>query len=240
MRRRWLPVGCSSSPLTPVVEFVGLPGSGKSTMTRATAATLDESGSGLLVRSLDGAEAMPKGVTRRILAAVSAMFLRPALIWPVIRVLMTVERKQVPKCVAICGMVALRARLIAHARQHEGVVLVDHGIGQAGWSLCFRAPSDESLAAILLLVERALPAQPICFVHVDVPAVVAAQRLSGRADENRSLRLADLSLAEALERTQGYFGCLEKFGGPLFRLGGEECSADKTVACLSRAGVLSS
>ena len=215
-----------------VVEFVGFPGSGKSTIICSTTQALRDAGTFSRVFSLDGA-ALPLGSVRRALIAFGAMFGQPALITPTLRLLRCVPPRDLRTCLPICGMIFVRVRAIARARRRGGIVLVDHGVAQSVWSLWLRTHSLKARRALVLVLESALPDAPLCLIHVDVPSEVAVDRLDGRAERNLSLPRAGAALTEALARTADYFDELQAGEHWFQRCSGDGEHAHEVIALTS-------
>jgi len=147
----------------PVIEFVGLPGSGKSTICRALPASWPTS------RNTDPA---PLPLARRL------AFYRAAL--PFMLSLRPLQAKDVDR------LRRLAAELRFYERQASGPLVIDQGLIQKLWSILLGR--QFSRPALDRLVAAFAPSAADLVVVLATPPDVAAARLSGRNAGNARLQ----------------------------------------------------
>lgn len=166
-----------------IVEFVGLPGSGKSTVSHAVAEILRGTREPVSERSFEIAHRA--GPTRRRLAkgrlAVRAVLRHP---WAVLALGSAIARTgqrrwreaagKTLDLLYVCGLVAERSR-------RPGVHLMDQGFFSGLFSICFGASSAVPLERLVAAGTKCCGGPPADLVTVlDVPAGIAVERLKGR------------------------------------------------------------
>lgn len=163
-----------------VVELVGLPGAGKSTL---AARLLEE----LTALGYDcaGRELLRANGERSVLAKVEEIrfWLRHFVLLRSVVLAILAAGASGPEArrhAARLGRWASGFERLNHAG-HE-IVLLDQGVVQQAWSSLFRAPSGRSrLLQLLDLILRDAPAR-LTFVYCDVPLDMALQRIAARPE----------------------------------------------------------
>lgn len=166
-----------------VVEFCGLPGSGKTTVAkhaqeaiRARGARCDIADLGISARS-----SLPARVARRTAAAMRVSVRHPIETVESVRVLAATGQPRRRDTVAGAAQwLAVRA-LISHSHTFPGIHLLEEGIVQTMWTLALRAAQDPSprLWQTLSPTSRA-----DLVLMVDAPVELTLSRLNGRTSEH--------------------------------------------------------
>ncbi len=166
-----------------IVEFVGLSGSGKSTVSHAIAAVLRDAGRPVTERSFEIAHRM--GAVARRLAklrlAGRTLLLRPGpSLALAIRVARTCQRRWIEGIVKtldlfyVCG-------LIAELSRRPGIHLLDQGFFGGLWSIGFGAGSAPALGPLIEIGSRCCGGPPAGAVFLlEVPPATAVERLKRR------------------------------------------------------------
>jgi hypothetical protein len=148
----------------PVIEFVGLPGAGKSTITRALPAQWPTS------RNTDPAAlALPRRLRLYADALPFMLSLRPLAAEDIHRL-----RK-------------LAAELRFYERPAAGPLVIDQGMIQKLWSILLDRRSHDA-AALERLVKALAPSAPDLIVWLGTPPALAAERLASRGGGNSRLQ----------------------------------------------------
>ncbi|WP_374332647.1 AAA family ATPase [Aestuariivirga sp.] len=148
----------------PVIEFVGLPGSGKSTITRALPQAWPTS------RNTDPP---PLPLARRLQVYGAAL--------PFMLSLRPLEAEDTTRLRRIAG------ELRFYERPAPGPLVIDQGMIQKLWSILLDRRSY-SAAALQRLVAALAPSAPDLIVHLGTPPDVAAERLVSRNGGNSRLQ----------------------------------------------------
>jgi thymidylate kinase len=165
-----------------LIEFFGLPGSGKSTMSRMSADLLEARG--LTVEEVTFELDHRRKAHRRILTKL-VHILRFAARYPVraigdgIVVASSGQATWKDGCKALFNWLFI-ASIAARKRAASQIVMLDQGVAQALWSVRFAARRDAGLDAMLRRARRAA-LLPDLVVHVRTDLHVVGDRLSARA-----------------------------------------------------------
>lgn len=184
---------------TVLVEFIGLPGSGKSTMARIVAEQVRSRG--IAVRLMnDGFDNNGRllGALQRILLAVSAIGKRPALASRSIAHIAGSMQREWSDLRAVTTNLLFKWALVDGAASQDGVRISDEALLHAVWSIAYRARRRDALPEGLSGTVGALVPEKWMIVVVDAGTDAARARLVAR--EGRPNRLArdigqDLNLA---------------------------------------------
>ncbi len=159
----------------PLIEFLGLPASGKTTVARELAARLEARGwacrlSGTL--PLAGGRNLPRKLLRALVVAVS----EPSILVAGIVAVMRSRQRRPPDAVRVL-LNLLEVRYVLHAGG-RGIVIMDQGPAQAIWSLAYsaRRPTAQGLRA---LMHGGLPRRHLV-VELASSGALAAARSSAR------------------------------------------------------------
>ena len=166
-----------------VVEFVGLPGCGKSTVSHAVAEVLRGSGQQISERSFEIAHRLNDSPRR---LAKLRLALRTVLLHPwwalslAIQIAQSGQRSWVEAAARIfdllyvCGLVAKQSR-------RAGIHLLDQGFFSSLWSICFAASSAVPLGRLVEIGTKCCGRSPADLVIVlDVEPATAVERLLRR------------------------------------------------------------
>jgi hypothetical protein len=205
----------------PVIEFVGLPGAGKSTITRALPASWPTS------RNTDP-PALP--LARRL------RFFSCAL--PFMLSLRPLEAEDAAR------LARLAAELRFYERAAAGPLVIDQGMIQKLWSILY-GRRRHSAAALQRLVVALAPSAPDLIVRLATPPELAAERLVGRNGGNSRLqKLPPAEMLWGLEAGQALYATLmdlyrQHSASRVLELSGTdpvEESAARVVAAVSALG----
>jgi hypothetical protein len=205
-----------------IVEFVGLPGAGKSTVSHAAATALRDDGRPVTERSFEIAHRIG-GVARRLtkLLLVARLLLRRpgpalALLAGVARIRQRDRFQGLVKTldlIAVCG-------LIADLSRRPGIHLLDQGFFGGLWSIGFGAVAGAPLGPLIAAGSRCCGTPPADLVVIlDVPTAVVVDRLKQRPGAasrlERSLTTAarDQDLLAAIASLGQVRGAIEGGGG---------------------------
>jgi hypothetical protein len=174
-----------------IVEFVGLPGSGKSAVSHSVAARLRGEHLPVSEKSFELAHRMGANGRRwrKLRLASRCMLRRPrpalGLVREVARSRQRSRLEGIAKTLdllAICGLVANRAG-------EPGLHLLDQGFFTGLWSICFRAASDVPLERLVAIGTDLCGRPPADLViALDVLPATAAQRLTRRSGAGSRLQ----------------------------------------------------
>ena len=180
--------GGGSAPL--LVELVGLPGAGKSTLARALLTELARRGACITAAPRVGARA---GRGHRLRALFEAVRAHPGLAASGLG-LSRFDRPALGRLVHLLGRVTQAEAL---ARGTAELVLLDEGPIQALWALTTpERPGAQCRAQAM--ARGLLPDGRAVLVHVEVPAAEAAARLAARSREGARSRFDGRPATELL------------------------------------------
>lgn len=173
-----------------LVEFFGLPGSGKSTLSKKVAALLTKQG--VTVReathTLNNETGKLSRVVRKASHIVRYVIARPrAAIRTTLQIYRT-RQQSLGDVVRICCNSLFVRSVTARYQYADAVVLIDEGIAQALWSIGLRAQSQEWLN--LVLRDETLKGGPDMLVFVQAGQAAIKGRLAGR--RQKVSRLEDM------------------------------------------------
>jgi len=180
-----------------VVEFCGLPGSGKSVLATHTCAALRRSGVEALVADLPVSAAASRSarVRRKVVAAAAVAAIEPVATTRAARAVAGSRPTPRDGLGLLAQWLTVR-RLQRAARSAPGVWLIEEGTVQTFWSLALRAPAH-GVDLSRLLTSGA----PDLLVIVDAPLDVLLRRLDDRPSRHsRTQRLAADRRGAELER----------------------------------------
>lgn len=182
-----------------VVEFCGLPGSGKTTLAALTQTILTERGvqAGIVDAGISAAAAKPVRVARRTLAACAEAVRRPRHTVEAARLVRATGQSSSRDTAAGLTQWLAVQRLLQRARSAPGVQLLEEGLVQTMWTLGLRADAD--MAAPLW---RCVPgSRADLLVVVGSPTKILAERLAGRTSRHsRTQALSTTAQLAELER----------------------------------------
>ena len=185
----------SSRPL--VVEFCGLPGSGKSSVAAHTCRALRSAGVEAYVADLavSAAAARPARVVRRAGLALRQAVRGPSDAAQVARLVAATGQSPRDGAALLAQLLAVQ-RLVARARRRNGVALLEEGLVQTLWSVALRSRVD---CADELDRWLATTASPDLVVLVDAPTGMVLDRLAARPSRHsRTQRLGPRELVREL------------------------------------------
>jgi hypothetical protein len=188
-----------------VVEFVGLPGVGKSHATRLVAARLDTHGTPVRSAALRINEEL--GVWRRRLSkarfCAAEAVARPRSTLRVIRALLRSGQRDRLDVIRLLYNWLFVSRMLRHARTQPSIELLDEGIFQLLWSIGF-AGAEQSIrecAALLHGEREGIVCMPHVVVLVEAPHETVQARLAARGSRaGRVDRLSSDEHPAALQR----------------------------------------
>lgn len=192
-----------------LVEFAGLPGSGKSVVSQALAALLAARGVSVTTPSyeLDHRAALPGRLSRKLSYAVAAALRRPGC---AMRCIGAVARSRQRALGTLMSVSTNWLYLTESQRRRDtepGVHIYDQGLLQALWSLGFDAAAlDAAWPAFVAQLEAALPRHLLVVILEADPALVGG-RLQRRADGASRLDrdVSRRGLQPSLERAVAVF-----------------------------------
>jgi RecA/RadA recombinase len=182
-----------------VVEFCGLPGSGKSSLAAQTCLALRSAGVEARVADHAVSAAVPRRtrVRRRGSSAVAGLATRPLEAARAAR-LVAATRPSPRDGAALLAQLLTVQRLTSAARHRGGVVLVEEGTVQTMWSLALRAGAD-TLEEVRREVSAGCTADLL--VVVEAPTALLLHRLEARSSRHsRTQRLDPGDRGPELER----------------------------------------
>lgn len=230
-----------------MIEFFGLPGSGKTTIARRVAQELRERGVSCLTSwDLVGTDHDPwlfRQFKRMRMAGISLFFL-PSVSWKASQVASRMRQRSFFDAVKVRWnlLVVLGIFVLAH-RQRSKVCVLDQGLFQAFWSFCF-ASADPAGPGPWVEFSRSLDMSCFFLAHVRVSADTARSRLCSRRATSRAQReenLDDLKLwrrmqildQEILQKAQALGG--ENRPGVIFEIDNEgNTSADVAAYAVAK------
>jgi len=167
-----------SDPMT--VEFVGLPGVGKSTLSRRTAATLEGEHSRVTepIRRIDDRSGSHRVLSKARFIAEHA-FRRPRTALSLTRILSSTNQASAVDRIRVGFNLQYVAGVMARTRSTPGVALLDQGPYQGVWSVGLRSSTewDLLLDRFDLFLSRTAP-DLVVFVEADTDTIV--ERLRSR------------------------------------------------------------
>jgi thymidylate kinase len=179
----------SRRPIT-MIEFIGLPGSGKTAIARKLLALLREDRP-MVTFSRDkmGIDLPLMGRSLRRLALVLPVILRAPMKMCLASLRLTPERAFGKDALKtrwnFCSVLAMHVR-----RPRNGLLIADEAVGQAIWTARVHhgrdaAPADRLFHRLHDWIGETL------FIHVDAPVGVAQQRLAGRSQQSSRFQNGD-------------------------------------------------
>lgn len=190
-----------------IVEFAGLPGSGKTTVTNAVRARLEALGYRCGGRFAIGGDASSR--VRRAARVAAALLRRPRQAAAAVRLALAVRPRRASRLVYALHLPGwpVRWRAAMDAGAYD-VVLLDEGVVQNGWSTLVDGDGDAE--AVLPLMSRLLREAPprLVLVHFDLPVELSAARSGSRADAVR--RFDAMGRAEAIRLLTRHQAQLER------------------------------
>jgi hypothetical protein len=187
-----------------VVEFCGLPGSGKTTLAALTQAVLTERGvqAGIVDAGISADTAKPVRIARRTGTAFAEAVRQPGHTVRAARLIRATGQSSSRDMVAVLVQWLAIQRLLERARSARGVQLIEEGLVQTMWTLGLRAAAD--MAPPLW---RCVPdsRRADLLVVVESPTKLLAERLAGRTSRHSrtqvlptTAQLAELERGHAL------------------------------------------
>ena len=184
-----------------LVEFCGLPGSGKSTIAAYTCRALLAAGVAAHIADAQVSATVrrPERVLRRSQLAAAQAVTRPVAAARAAR-LVAATRPAPRDGIALLAQWLMLQRLLSHARCREGVTLVEEGVVQTLWSLALRARAD----ALEQMRSSLAPGNTDLVVVVDTPTGVILDRLDRRPSRHsRTQSLDPASRGAELDHGRG-------------------------------------
>ena len=174
----------SSVPSRPntVIEFLGLPGVGKSTLSHraATALTSEHTHVTEPIRRIDNRSG-PHRVLSKARFAVEHHLRHPITALATTRSLRTVDPGSTIDCFRVAFNLHYVAGVMARARSTTGVTLLDQGLYQGVWSVGLRSPTE--WPQLLDQLDNVLSkTAPDLVVLVEADTETVAERLCSRED----------------------------------------------------------
>ena len=209
-----------------VVEFVGMPGSGKSTIAHAVAELLRAGGHEVSEPTWT-IDRLPSGSDRRLsklrVAATEGLSRPGRSLAGAGAVLATSQSNPVGYPSGIVNWVYL-AGLYRNAARHPGITLFDQGVLQAIWSVVYGSESRRGLAVeswVALAGER-LPADSLAvFVEADDETIRSrlARRTVSRSRLGAAMARSEEEAERALARGRDALDYVERVAGQLEQAG---------------------
>ena len=202
-----------------LVEFCGLPGSGKTSLAAATRAVLTDAGVTCHVvdEGVSAATSRPVRIARRASSVLVEAAAHPARTAGIAARVTRARPGSVRDTVAVIAQWLALQRLLASTGGGDGVRLVEEGEVQTLWTLGLRASREVPAP---LWQRRAAAARPDLLVVVQAPVDVALNRLDQRASKHsRTQRLPAAQRRAELTRGQDLLdGILAGVRLPVVRL----------------------
>lgn len=158
-----------------IVELVGLPGAGKSTIAAETLSRLRRAGHRVRARE-ELAAATSRGT--RALRLVGSWARHPALLTGALAIASGGGSLGASRFRHAIKLAAWAPRLGGMAG--DQTVLLDQGMVQQAWSALLRAPKRTAQVDALLQAVVRIAGARLVFVYCDLPAELAASRIAGR------------------------------------------------------------
>lgn len=184
-----------------VVEFCGLPGSGKTTTAEHAARAVLARGTDCLIadREVSAAASRRARVARRTAASVRESARRPLYTLETAWRISTVGQAERRDSAAVLAQWLATGDLVVRAHRRPGVHLVEEGWLQTLWTLLLRA--DSPPPAHQLLTRQPAATRSDLVILLDVPVDLAEARLEARASRHsRTQRLPPEQRRVELER----------------------------------------
>ena len=209
-----------------LVEMLGLPGAGKSSLAKATCAALHAQGVSADVVDLPISAAVPQRarVRRRVGAAVHIGLTRPRWTLRSTAQILAVHQPSLRDSASVLAQWLAVTDLAARSRARGGVQILEEGPLQTLWTLLLRSPDPLPRQ----LLDGLLPsARSDVVVVLDVPLDVVEARLRRRASKHsRSQALDPAGLRAELARGRELVELLASASAttPVLRLGGDDAT----------------
>ena len=182
-----------------VVELCGLPGAGKTTIAHAVAALLRRDGVDATVvdHRVSAATPRPLRVLRKAVAAARDLAADPLQESRAAKVLGANQSRARDK-VAVPVQWWVTKRLVVQSRTGGGVAVLEEGLVQGLWTAGLDSQGPSSAELVRFACTGALPD---LVVHVDIPPLLAVERLtSRRSQHSRVQRLSPPEQVGVLQR----------------------------------------
>jgi hypothetical protein len=202
-----------------VVEFCGLPGTGKTALAGSVRDAVAERGIACSIADepLSAAASRSRRIARKATAAALEATRRPAATVDAGWRALTSRQESARDAAAWLGQWLAVRQAVARARRQPGVHLVEEGVVQSLWTLGLRARRD--------VVGRLLERTPSwvrgdLLVVVEAPTELVLERLGARSSRHsRTQQLAPEARADELRRGELLLAELADAGGvPILRL----------------------
>ena len=166
-----------------IVEFVGLPGCGKSIVSHAVAENLRGSQPGISERSFEIAHR--SGALRRRLTklgfACRSIVQHPRSALALVREIARTGQARWVEAVAKTVDLIFVCGLVSQLSRRPGIHVLDQGFFSGLWSICFRASASVSLERLVAIGTECCGRTPADLVVVlEVEPATAVERLVGR------------------------------------------------------------
>ncbi len=191
------------------VEFLGLPGAGKSSVSHRVAACLAGRGRPVAehVRELSDRRRTPgrlRGYVGKSLLVAGEVALHPATSLAALRAIRGTRQPSLRVLLGVSFNWLMQCAVARAGRRGRAIQLSDEGLYQALWSIGLEGRPG-AVHAVGRLLERGLP-RPDLVVLVDAPARAVAQRLAGRGGHESRADGWGAEDAEAMTRATRALG----------------------------------
>jgi thymidylate kinase len=185
------------------VEFFGLPGAGKSTLSKRVAEIMSRAGIAVDQPMYVLAHQAPryKRIAIKSFYVLKGLCLHPDYTIRSAKAILRTKQNSIADLVLVLFNWLFVSSFIRHPRSREAVRLLDRGLFQALWSVGFSARQPESLANMFSELAPVLPLPDIVIV-VEVEPPIAAQRMSTRVCHDSRVKQAPPHAASSLTRAQ--------------------------------------
>jgi len=157
-----------------IVEFAGLPGAGKSTITKAVANRLRSSGEVVV-------EPRVRNRIRKFKFTAMTIMKRPLISLSAIGMILATRQKSVRDYLATAYNFLYVSSLYCSAKQKAGIYIFDQGLIHALWSIGFSAYSPNVVGRLSPLVRDLMADAPtVMVVFVEVSTRTVARRIGNR------------------------------------------------------------